>query len=109
MLQQIDQRKGSSMTMTTKVLLRLTLSLCLLLAMPVASYPHEGQLDSYGCHHDKEQKIYHCHEGVFKGGSFPSKIEMIRLLKIQFLNLGRPWPYGEVAEEDITSPPTGTQ
>ena len=53
---------------------------------------------------DKDQKNYHCHEGIFKGGSFPSKIEMIRLLKVQFLNLGRPWPYGEVAEEDITSP-----
>jgi hypothetical protein len=34
---------------------------------------------------------------------------MIRLLKIQFLNLGRPWPYGDVAEEDITSPQTETQ
>jgi hypothetical protein len=109
MLQQIAEGKGSNMTTTTKLLLGLTLGLCLLLAAPPSSYPHEGELDSYGCHHDKEQKNYHCHEGVFKGGSFPSKIEMIRVLKIQFLNLGRPWPYGDVAEEDITSPPTGTQ
>jgi hypothetical protein len=82
------------------------LSLLLLLGSAVSAYPHEGELDSYGCHHDKERKDYHCHEGVFKGGSFNSKIEMIRLLKLQFLNLGRPWPYGELAEEDITSPET---
>jgi hypothetical protein len=92
------------MPVTTRVLLVLTLSLFTLLTVPRSSYPHDGELDSYGCHYDKEQKNYHCHEGIFKGGSFPSKIEMIRVLKIQFLNLGRPWPYDNVAEEDITSP-----
>jgi hypothetical protein len=109
MLRQIDEGKGLNMPMTTRILLGLTLSLFLSLVVPHPTYPHEGELDSYGCHYDKDQKNYHCHEGVFKGGSFPSKIEMIRLLKIQFLNLGRPWPYGEVAEEDITSPQTETQ
>jgi hypothetical protein len=78
----------------------------LILAAPLPAYPHEGDLDSYGCHHDRKRKEYHCHQGVFKGGRFDSKIEMIRLLKIQFLNLGRPWPYGEIAEEDITSTET---
>jgi hypothetical protein len=68
---------------------------------PVSS--HEGKLDAYGCHYDEEHKNYHCHEGAFKGGSFDSKIEMIRQLKIQFLNLGRPWPYDDIAEEDITT------
>jgi len=97
------------MPMTTRILLGLTLSLFLLLVVPRPTYSHEGELDSYGCHYDKDQKNYHCHQGVFKGGSFPSKIEMIRLLKRQFLNLGRPWPYGDVAEEDITSPQTETQ
>jgi hypothetical protein len=92
------------MSATTRVLLVLTLSL---LVVPRPTYPHEGELDSYG--YDKDQKEYHCHQGVFKGGSFPSRIEMIRLLKLQFLNLGRPWPYGDVAEEDITSPQTETQ
>ena len=105
----LDEGKGLNMTETTRVLLRLTLSLFLLLVVPRPTYSHEGELDSYGCHYDKDQKNYHCHEGVFKGGSFPSKIEMIRLLKIQVLNLGRPWPYGDVAEEDITSPQTETQ
>jgi hypothetical protein len=97
------------MTTTTKVLLHSTLILSLFLALPASGYSHEGDLDAYGCHQDKEQKNYHCHEGVFKGGSFPSKIEMIRLLKIQFTNLGRPWPYGPVAEEDITAPPPEIQ
>jgi hypothetical protein len=92
------------MPATTIVLLALTLSLFVLLVVPRYSHSHDGELDSYGCHYDKEQKSYHCHEGIFKGGSFPSKIEMIRVLKIQFLNLGRPWPYDNVAEEDITSP-----
>ena len=93
----------------TSVLLGLPLSLFLLLAVPYPTDPHEGELDTYGCHYDKDQKNYHCHDGVFKGGSFPSKMEMIRLLKIQFINLGRPWPYADVAEEDITTPQTGTQ
>lgn len=66
---------------------------------------HEVVLDTYGCHYDKERKNYHCHEGMFKGGVFDSKIGMIRQLKIQFLNLGRPWPYGDLMEEDITSSP----
>ncbi|HEY7322242.1 MAG TPA: hypothetical protein VIE89_32150 [Candidatus Binatia bacterium] len=88
----------------TRALLILTLSLLVLLVVPRPGYSHDGELDSYGCHYDKDQKNYHCHEGMFKGGSFSSKMEMIRLLKIQFLNLGLPWPYGEVIEEDITSP-----
>jgi hypothetical protein len=91
------------MPTTTRVLLFFPLSLFLSLVVLRPVYPHDGELDSYGCHYDKEQKNYHCHEGVFKGGSFSSKIEMIRLLKQQFLNLGRPWPYGEVDEEDITA------
>ena len=97
------------MPTTTRVLLFLPLSFFLSLVVPPLAYPHEGELDAYGCHYDKGQNNYHCHEGVFKGGSFPSKIEMIRLLRQQFLNLGRPWPYGDLAEEDITSPQTGNQ
>lgn len=65
--------------------------------------PHEGKLDSYGCHYDHEHNNYHCHKGAFKGASFKSKIEMIRQLKLQFLNLGRPWPCDDIAEDDITS------
>jgi hypothetical protein len=104
MMRQILRERGRDMPATTRVLLALTLSLFVLLVVPRYSHSHDGELDSYGCHYDKDQKSYHCHDGIFKGGSFPSKIEMIRVLKIQFLNLGRPWPYDNVAEEDITSP-----
>jgi hypothetical protein len=81
--------------------------LTLVVAFP--AHAHDGKLDSYGCHWDRERKDYHCHEGAFRGGSFDSKMEMIRLLKLQFLNLGRPWPYGEIAEEDITPIQNETQ
>lgn len=91
-----------------RILFLLTTGLVLSLLPPQFGYSHEGEVDSYGCHHHKERKDYHCHKGAFKGLSFSSKTEMVRLLKIQFLNLGRPWPYGEVAEEDITSPQTTT-
>ena len=94
---------------TTGVLPVLTLSLFLSLVVPRPTYSHDGELDSYGCHYDKDKINYHCHQGVFQGGSFTSKMEMIRLLKEQYLNLGRPWPYDKVAEEDITSPRTETQ
>lgn len=77
--------------------------LLLILTLPISLPAHDGELDTYGCHYDKERQKYHCHEGMFKGGVFDSKIEMIRRLKIQFLNLGRPWPYGDLMEEDITS------
>lgn len=97
------------MPTTLRVFLFFPLSVLLSLVVPHSAYSHEGELDAYGCHYDKEQNNYHCHEGEFKGGSFPSKIEMIRLLRQQFLNLGRPWPYGEVVEDDITSPQTETQ
>jgi hypothetical protein len=39
---------------------------------------------------------------MFKGGSFDSRIEMLQRLKRQFIELGRPWPYGDIDEEDIT-------
>jgi hypothetical protein len=87
----------------SRVLPVLSVSFLLILFVTVSAYPHDGQLDSYGCHYGKDRKDYHCHEGAFKGGSFDSKIEMIQRLRLQFLNLGRPWPYGAIAEEDITS------
>ena len=87
----------------SRTLSSLSISFLLILVFTLRAYAHDGQLDVYGCHYHKDRKEYHCHEGAFKGGSFDSKIEMIRRLRLQFLNLGRPWPYGEIAEEDITS------
>ena len=89
--------------MTNRILLVLFVGLLLTALFPLSALSHDGKLDSFGCHYDEERKNYHCHEGVFKGGSFDSKTEMIRQLKIQFLNLGRPWPYDDIIEEDITA------
>jgi hypothetical protein len=86
------------------LIVRLTASLISMLAIPLTASSHNGELDSFGCHYGIERNDYHCHEGVFKGGRFDSKIQMIHRLKAQFLDLGRPWPYGEITEEDITSP-----
>lgn len=89
--------------MTNKFLLIVTAMVLLSAACPLPVSSHDGKLDVYGCHYDDERKNYHCHDGAFKGGSFESRIEMIRQLKLQFLNLGRPWPYDDIAEEDITT------
>jgi len=86
-----------------RLIFRLTVNLIAMLVIPLPAFPHNGELDSFGCHYGRERNDYHCHEGVFKGGSFDSKIQMIRLLKAQFLYLDRPRPYGEIIEEDITS------
>jgi hypothetical protein len=75
----------------------------LIFGIPMLARAHEGELDTYGCHYHKERKDYHCHEGMFKGGSFDSRIEMLQRLKRQFIELGRPWPYGDIDEEDITA------
>ena len=90
--------------MTSRILIALSAGILLSVSFPFQAASHDGKLDIYGCHHDQEGKNYHCHDGVFKGGSFESKIEMVRQLKLQFLNLGRPWPYDDIAEEDITAP-----
>jgi hypothetical protein len=88
--------------MNIRVRRRFIITFLLVLILPFPTLAHEGKLDPYGCHYQKERKDYHCHEGVFKGGSFTSKMEMIRQLRRQFLDLGHPWPYSEIDEEDIT-------
>ncbi len=95
-----------SRAMTSKTFIAFAISMLGTIAIPPPAAPHDGKLDSYGCHYSQDHKDYHCHEGTFKGVSFESKIAMIRQLKLQFLNLGQPWPYDSVAEEDITSAET---
>jgi hypothetical protein len=72
-----------------------------LLLSPVGA--HDGPLDIYGCHLEKDQKYYHCHEGVYKRLSFDSQTQMIQRLKNQYTALGRAWPYGE-ATNDYAQP-----
>ncbi len=95
-------------TMTTRIAVALTVGIGIA-AVSWSASAHDEKLDEYGCHYTQDEKEYHCHEGTFKGARFDSKIEMIRQLKIQFLNLGRPWPYDDIAEEDITSAATPAQ
>ena len=68
-----------------------------LLLSPV--HGHDGPLDMYGCHLDKDQKYYHCHDGVYKRLSFDSKTQMIQRLKNQYIALGRAWPYREATND----------
>ena len=87
-----------------KMFAALAIALIIILALPRVADAHDDKLDVYGCHYEKNHKVYHCHQGMFKGGSFDSRTQMVQRLKIQFLNMGRPWPYPEIVEEDITSP-----
>lgn len=56
----------------------LTLSAVALTAGPARA--HSGGLDSHGCHHDRKNGGYHCHQGSFAGESFASKQEMLNAL-----------------------------
>ena len=81
---------------------RLSIAVVIALFVPSPAYSHEGDLDAHGCHHDRNRGDYHCHEGEFTGLSFDSKTQMVRLLRLQNMNRGRPLP-DELIEEDITS------
>ena len=48
------------------------------LGFPSFSLSHSGELDSYGCHHNRKKGGYHCHQGQFAGKSFSTKAEMLR-------------------------------
>jgi len=102
-------RKTAVQCIMKTVLSLLFISGFFILFLPAPSLGHDGDLDRYGCHQDKEHGNYHCHEGMLKGGSFNSQQDMIRQLRQQLENLGRPWPYGDLIEEDITSPKPRTE
>jgi micrococcal nuclease len=54
------------------------ISFILVIGATLPAQGHDGGLDSYGCHHDRKQGGYHCHEGQFAGQSFSSKEEMLQ-------------------------------
>jgi hypothetical protein len=58
-----------------------SLSAVTLAAGPVQA--HSGGLDTHGCHHDRKNGGYHCHQGPFSGQSFASKSEMLAVLETQ--------------------------
>ena len=57
----------------------LSLSAVALAAGPV--HAHGGGLDTHGCHHDRKNGGYHCHQGTFAGQSLASKNEMLAALE----------------------------
>ena len=57
----------------------LSLSAFALTAGPV--HAHGGGLDSHGCHHDRKNGGYHCHQGPFAGQAFAFKQEMLDTLE----------------------------
>jgi hypothetical protein len=57
----------------------LSLSAVALAAGPV--HAHGGGLDTQGCHHDRKNGGYHCHQGALAGQSFASKSEMLAALE----------------------------
>lgn len=50
---------------------------------PIIVHAHGGGLDIHGCHHDREDGSYHCHQGPLAGRSFASKQEMLDALEAQ--------------------------
>ena len=57
------------------------LSVSALLVTTVTAHAHGGGLDSHGCHHDRKNGGYHCHQGPLAGHSFASKHEMLTALE----------------------------
>lgn len=62
---------------------------------PSPAHAHDGRLDQFGCHHDQDQKYYHCHDGPYRRLSFDSKTQMVQRLRNQYIALGRTWPYAD--------------
>jgi hypothetical protein len=46
-----------------------------------AGEAHSGSVDLFGCHHDRKQSGYHCHQGQLAGRHFASQEEMLGLLE----------------------------
>ena len=61
------------------IVIFLSVSAFTLIAVPV--HAHGGGLDSHGCHHDRKNGGYHCHQGPLAGQSFASKQEMLTALE----------------------------
>ena len=57
----------------------LLLSAVVLTTGPV--HAHGGGLDAHGCHHDRKNGGYHCHQGPLAGKYFASKSEMLAALE----------------------------
>ena len=67
--------------MIAQVFLALLLSLTTVLVAAGPVRAHSGGLDAHGCHHDRKNGGYHCHQGPLAGKYFSSKSEMLAALE----------------------------
>jgi hypothetical protein len=51
------------------------------LLVPGVLGAHGGDLDAYGCHHNRKLGGYHCYRGPFAGLAFASQPEMLEQLR----------------------------
>lgn len=57
------------------------LSIAALTLTSGTAHAHGGGLDGHGCHHDRKNGGYHCHQGPLVGQSFASKQQMLDALE----------------------------
>ena len=67
--------------MISRVAVAILLSLSSFTLTAVTVHAHGGGLDGHGCHHDRKNGSYHCHQGPLVGQSFASKQEMLTTLE----------------------------
>ena len=67
--------------MLSRLAIAILFSLSTFALTAMTANAHGGGLDSHGCHHDRKNGGYHCHQGPFAGHSFASKQEMLEALE----------------------------
>jgi len=67
--------------MIAQVALSSLLSLSAFALTAGIAHAHGGGLDAHGCHHDRKNGGYHCHQGPSAGQAFASKQEMLDTLE----------------------------
>jgi hypothetical protein len=67
--------------MISRIAIATLLSLFVFMSTVLTVHAHGGGLDAHGCHHDRKNGGYHCHQGPFAGQSLASKQEMLDTLE----------------------------
>ena len=67
--------------MVARVAIAIIFSLSTFALTAATAHSHSGGLDAHGCHHDRKNGGYHCHQGPLAGQSFASKQEMLDTLE----------------------------
>ncbi len=69
-------------------------------------FAHPGGRDAFGCHRDKAQDNYHCHEGKLAGRTFATKEEAQKALAEENKTAGAPAPGASEGTATETAPAT---